>query len=385
MFRVLWLLLVMTALRAEEPLRVLFLGNSYTYYNNLPGLVEGMSRAAGGRRIEARAVSRGGATLEQLYTETDALAVLRGARWDVVVLQEQSSLGLNQWNGDAVVNLPDSFFTWARIWDEEIRRQGARTAFLNTWARRGRGELQLYLDWAYATIAKELGAALIPAGTAFQNVTGVELFQSDGSHPSAAGSYAAACVAVAVLSGGGCAEAPARIDGVPVDNATGRLKGEPGAMVDLPEDEAVKLRKASLEAVDRLREAGGYWRLERPPYAGEGQPGAEVGEWAGQWEGVTWLYGKQANVTLQLEWAGGVCSGWWTVSAADPVTETRLPLERCEVSEGQLRFTVTPLFLVAETHTAWIEGGQLQGSVRLASPSRYQRRGGTWTLRKRKS
>lgn len=375
----------MTALRAEEPLRVLFLGNSYTYYNNLPGLVEGMARAAGGRRVEARAVTRGGATLEQLYAETDALAVLRGARWDVVVLQEQSTLGLNQWNGATVVNTPDSFFMWARIWDGEIRRQGARTVLLNTWARRGRGELQPQLDWAYATIAKELGASLIPAGAAFQNVTGVEMFQSDGSHPSAAGSYAAACAAVAVLIGSGCAEAPARIEGVPMDNARGRLKEEPGAIVDLPEDEAAKLRTAALEAVERLREAGGYWRLDRPAYTGEERPGDGAGDWAGQWEGVTWLYGKEANVTLQLERSNGGCSGWWTIAAAVPVTETRMPLERCVVREGQVRFTVTPLFLVTETHTAWIDGGVLHGSVRMASPSRYHRRGGTWTLRKKKS
>jgi len=59
MSRVFWLLLVMTALRAEEPMRVLFLGNSYTYYNNLPGLVAAY-RGAGGdaRRGDAGAVVR---------------------------------------------------------------------------------------------------------------------------------------------------------------------------------------------------------------------------------------------------------------------------------------------------------------------------------------
>lgn len=43
---------------SETPLRILFIGNSYTYFNNLAGLVEGMARTAGGRAVEARSVAR---------------------------------------------------------------------------------------------------------------------------------------------------------------------------------------------------------------------------------------------------------------------------------------------------------------------------------------
>ncbi|HEU0119086.1 MAG TPA: SGNH/GDSL hydrolase family protein, partial [Bryobacteraceae bacterium] len=202
MRRLLSLIVAMGALHgAAAPLRVLFLGNSYTYYHHLAGLVEGMARAAGGRPIEARSVTLGGATLEALYRETEALTILRGGKWDVVVLQEQSTLGVHIHNGDAVINLPAAFHTWARVWDTEIRAHGARTAFLQTWARRGRPEQQPHLNWSYASIAKELNAAVIPAGMAFQLADGIELYQPDGSHPSAAGSYLAACVAVQVLAG----------------------------------------------------------------------------------------------------------------------------------------------------------------------------------------
>ena len=81
MARLVFLALAVTAFSAETPLRILFLGNSYTYYNNLPGLVEGMAR----RPVEAVAVTRGGATLEGLYIGTNALEVLRSSRWDLVV------------------------------------------------------------------------------------------------------------------------------------------------------------------------------------------------------------------------------------------------------------------------------------------------------------
>lgn len=376
------LLLGVAAARAEAPLRILFLGNSYTYFNHLAGLVEGMARAAGGRPVEARSVTLGGATLERLYMETEALAVLREGKWDLVVLQEQSTLGLNQFNGDMVVNRPESFFAWARIWDGEIRRAGARTVFLNTWARKGRGELQPHVDWAYAAIARELGAGLIPAGTAFQNVTGVELFQPDGSHPSEAGSFLAACTAVEILFADGCAGAPAMIEGIPMDNRNGRLQRERGTIVRLSEETAAVLRRAALAAVDRLRGEGGYWRMARPVYAGEAEGGVGQGEWRGRWEGAMWLYGKRANVTLQVGGEEGKCTGTWRITAAEPLTDTTLPLENCSLAGGRLLFTVTPLFMNSESHVAWVENGNMQGQARLSSPSGYHRQTGTWTLQR---
>jgi hypothetical protein len=359
------------------PLRVLFLGNSYTYYNHLAGLVQGM-----GANVEARFVTKGGATLEGLYMETEALAVLRGEKWDLVVLQEQSQLGLNQFNGDVTVNRPDAFFTWARIWDAEIRAQGARTVFLNTWARKGRGETQGQLDWAYATIARELRAGLIPAGAAFQNVSGIALYQPDGSHPSAAGSYLAACVAVEILTAGGCAGAAAEVAGIPMDNATGRLKAERGTIVQLPRETAGALQEAAMAAVGRLRADRGYWRMARPVYAGEEAAGSGTGEWKGRWSGETWVYGKKANVTLQFEEREGGCGGTWTVEAAEPATQARMALENCTVNGRRLRFVVKPLFPGVETHEVWMRDGALQGRMTLQTMSPYMRLGGTWTLQR---
>lgn len=376
-----WLLVLnmcLPLLAADAPLRVLFLGNSYTYYNNMAGMVAGMAR---GRPVETRAVTLGGATLEGVFTSTDALAVLRGERWDVVVLQEQSTLGLSQFNGDLVVNDPAGFFTWARIWDTEIRARGARTVFFNPWARKGRAEQQPHIDWAYRTIAKELGAEVLPVGAAFQRVSGVELFEADGTHPSAAGSYLAACVAVEVLTGSGCSGAAPSIAGFPMDNATARLGSERGVIVALPEDTARRLQEAAMAALALPRES-----LARPAFLGDpvSVPKRVPAEWAGKWEGVTWLYGKRANVTLQLAVDGVTCSGSWQVFSLDPPTQTVLPLERCTVGADGLRFTLKPLFMTVETHEAWSDGNGLQGRVVLQSPSAYQRQTGTWTMQRGK-
>src|SRR5688572_20426807 len=72
-----------------RPLNVLFIGNSYTYNNNLPALVEGLAASATPpQRIRTRAVTRPGVRLQQHWDRGEALAALRQGPWDYVVLQE---------------------------------------------------------------------------------------------------------------------------------------------------------------------------------------------------------------------------------------------------------------------------------------------------------
>ena len=342
-----------------------------------------MARAAG-RSIETSFVTRGGATLEDLYTSTNALEVLRGSRWDLVVLQEHSTFGLSTFNGDFVINEPTAFFTWARIWDGEIRSRGAHTVFMNTWARKGRAEQQPHVDWAYAAIAHELGAGLIPAGPAFQSATGIELYEPDGTHPSVAGSYLAACAAVEILAATGCAGASAEIPGVPMDNPTARLRDQRGIIVQLPQETAVTLQSAAMSAVIGLRSQSGYWRLPRPAFAGDkpAVAGTAPAKWAGRWEGTTWLYGQQANVVLQLNSDGPACSGTWSVTALAALTQATMPLQSCTIGLEGLRFVVRPLFFNTEVHEAAADGTKLQGRVSIITMTPNVRRTGTWTLQR---
>ena len=165
-----------------------------------------------------------------------------------------------------------------------------------------------------------------------------------------------------------------------MDNRSGRLREERGTIVRLSPETAALLRKAALAAVEELRGQGGYWRLARPVFPGGTGSGSGLGVWQGRWEGVTWLYGKQATVTLHLEARNGACEGNWTVRAMEPATQATMPLENCTVSAERVRFVVKPLFLTAETHEVWLEGGALRGRMTLQSISPYIRQGGTWTL-----
>lgn len=194
--------------QAARPLRVLFIGNSYTYVNNLPQMLFGLAQSATPPRpLETATVVRGGASLQQLWDDGSAVAAIKRGGWDVVVLQEQSRLG-NQAppvNGVLQIGDPTAFHAYARRFDAEIRRAGAKAVFYLTWARQDAPETQAALNAAYQSIARELNAGLAPVGPAWalalQRHPQLRLHQEDQSHPSITGTYLAACVFYATLYG----------------------------------------------------------------------------------------------------------------------------------------------------------------------------------------
>src|SRR5688572_8892071 len=75
---------------ASPPTRILFIGNSYTYFNDLPKTLQSMAAAgASPRKLELGTVLIGGATLRSHWNDS-TLQLIRRGRWDYVVLQEQS-------------------------------------------------------------------------------------------------------------------------------------------------------------------------------------------------------------------------------------------------------------------------------------------------------
>ncbi len=257
----------------STPLRVLFIGNSYTSVNDLPGMVAALADAAGGRKIEAGRRLVGGCTLERHVKETGAVDKIREQKWDVVVLQEQS---LRPVVGRGLM------FQYARVLDAEIKKQGAKTVFYLTWARQhipamqegadpatapdyvkamhgvsGAGKtidqetwfgqqkagLAGGLNGAYLEIAKELGAGVAPVGIAWKMALAVEppfvLHRSDKSHPNPTGTYLAACVFYATLL-------KANPVGLP-----GEIQRGDKVLADIPEDQAKRLQEIAWAAVKK--------------------------------------------------------------------------------------------------------------------------------------
>lgn len=181
----------------QQSLKVLFIGNSYTYYNELPKLVQNLARTAQeARKFETEMVTVGGATLEQLWQQGKAVSKIKNGKWDYVVLQEQSTLPITN---------PKLMYEYARLFNEEIKKINAQTVFYLTWARQNRPETQQALNDSYMTIAQELKAIVAPVGIVWQKIQeqnqNLMLYELDNSHPSPIGSYVAACVFYATIYG----------------------------------------------------------------------------------------------------------------------------------------------------------------------------------------
>ena len=76
---------------AQDTLRVLFLGNSYTSFNNLPQLVQSLSGSAG-KTLIIDSNMPGGMTVSGHVNNATSIAKISQGNWDYVVIQEQSQI-----------------------------------------------------------------------------------------------------------------------------------------------------------------------------------------------------------------------------------------------------------------------------------------------------
>ncbi len=239
------ILLFMGPAAAQQNLRVLFIGNSYTYYNNLPDIVSGLADA-GGHTVHAGQSTPGGFSFGQHLAHANTLAALADTSgWDYVVLQEQSQMPVIPYYRET------STRPSARSLDSLATLAGAQSVFYMTWGRRMGGqqcinghcssvfadynEMQDSLAAAYLSFGEELDAPVAPAGLAWQLARTerpwVDFWDADNSHPNANGSFLAACVIAATLLGEPVADWP----------FTNGLEEELASFLRTKADEAVAL------------------------------------------------------------------------------------------------------------------------------------------------
>ena len=229
----------------SDTLRVLFIGNSYTYVNALPWLTQRLAASASEAPPMVVAMrAPGGATLEQHWNEGTARRMIEQGGWTHVVLQEQSLRPLRD---------RDKLFTFARLFDAAIKQAGAKTVFYVTWARQNRPETQAGLTEAFLDLAEELDAAVAPVGVAWKRALGEQpklaLHFRDGSHPNPTGTYLAACVFYATLFG----QSPQGLSRVRFSTRFGTpQEGEPEEIEPLSDAEAAFLQRIAWEAVAQV-------------------------------------------------------------------------------------------------------------------------------------
>lgn len=180
-----------------DTLKVLFVGNSYTFFSNLPQMVSLISENTNVKLVTKKSVA-GGATLSHHWRGERGLATkqkIQEGEFDIVVLQEQSMRPINE---------PDSFFYYADKFCEFIKLNGAQPYFYGTWAREKVPQYQETLTENYRKAATQNNCQAILVGEAWklakQHRPNIELYDPDGSHPSDLGAFLTACVFVEALT-----------------------------------------------------------------------------------------------------------------------------------------------------------------------------------------
>ena len=170
---------------------VLFFGNSLTEANDLPGRVRAIA-AAGGLGVYTESVTQGNTSLADHWAAGRAQPAIASRRWSFVVLQQgPSTLPASR------VDLLRSTETYAAA----VNAVGGRTALLMVWPLPG--QTTEAVASSYRAAAEATGSLLIPAGEEWVRAREADptlvLTESDGYHPSVAGTEIAARTVVCTL------------------------------------------------------------------------------------------------------------------------------------------------------------------------------------------
>ena len=340
------LILALSCSRSTESdtTKILFIGNSYTYYNSLPELVKAFTKEKFPDQIlETRLVSQGGMTLKRHWEEKEALQAIKSGNWDYVILQEQSKLGMGVMIDDArYFGQTDLFFEYARKFDSEIKKAGAKTVFFMTWSERSRPEEQEILTHAYSTIAKELNAIIAPVGLVWDQLRGSEQFDfyvMDGSHPSAVGSYLAATTIFSSLFGASPLGLSGTISGKEL-SSLGEPSLESKTLIEIGEEDALAIQMASWSVVDALQKSGIYPQVQQPkpryniPVLAPGDD-IDLKDITGRWYGTTTYGFNYLGLILDVDDELEVNLSFYT-----PDREDKMRVQAPKLLENQLSFEI---------------------------------------------
>jgi hypothetical protein len=214
--------------------RVLFIGNSLTYFNDLPATVAQLASSAN-ERVEVASVARPDfALIDHVEGGSNAVEVIQQGNWSYVVLQQgPSSLDLSR----------DTLILATRLLDPYIKAAGGRSAMLMVWPDATRFEFFDAVRVSYQLAAQEVDGLFLPAGEAWLRAwaldSQLQLYGPDGYHPSELGTYLAALVVYEGITGHDARSLPAEAI------VAGRRLGVSSSKVRL-------LQRAAHEAVARF-------------------------------------------------------------------------------------------------------------------------------------
>jgi hypothetical protein len=202
----------------NPPRAILYIGNSFMYYNNsLHNHVGQLARAAtdkqrAAHRVTSLTISGSGLDWHDVaaYMKPDAIGRYSfvgdndirfnppGRQYDAALLMDCSQCPVHP-------QLRPIFFEFSKKHSDTLRRNGVEPMFLMTWAYKDKPEMTQGLADAYTEAGRQNRAHVVPAGLAFARSIAkrpdLELYVADKRHPSPAGSYLAACTVLASIHG----------------------------------------------------------------------------------------------------------------------------------------------------------------------------------------
>lgn len=222
--------------KTEKDLRVLFIGNSLTYSNQLPEMAAALARSSKRRKLSFKTVAYPNYALEDHWNEKEVHKLLDNNRWDYVVMQQGPS---------ASDDGRRSLIEYVKKFSAKIKNAGARPVLFGVWAPRSY-ESRMFdrTIGSYELAAKEVDGVYAPAGRAWllalQRDPHLKLYGPDGFHPTEAGTYLAALVVFRSLYSSAAV-------GVQSD-----LRLAPGSKFGLTDAQVKVLQLAAAEAIKEI-------------------------------------------------------------------------------------------------------------------------------------
>lgn len=166
-------------------LRILFIGNSHTYFNDMPAMVAA-NAGKSGFTCDVTMIAHGGWYLAQHVEEPDVRFNILYGNYDYVVLQEYSH----------PFGPEEKLYEAVRKLNKWIREAGSIPVIYSTWAKKDEEPEQERMNAAHEKITEEIGGILAPVGQNWWNYkksrSDIEMYYKDGAHASEHGSEYAA-------------------------------------------------------------------------------------------------------------------------------------------------------------------------------------------------
>ncbi|MBC2846742.1 hypothetical protein [Winogradskyella flava] len=181
----------------KDTLSVLFVGNSYTYYSNMPHLVSLISDSTKVKLITSKSTA-GGAKLSDHWNGNKGLKskeAISSGKYDIVVLQGQSKEAVKE---------KEEFLMYSKKLSDLVKASGAKPYLYVTWAPQKIPQYQETITETFQQASKESDCGLVMVGEAWKLAKAlrpdIQLFLPDGSHPSDLGAFLTACAFVKTFS-----------------------------------------------------------------------------------------------------------------------------------------------------------------------------------------